>query len=414
MVAPLGPSLALNRLAAGGRPTKAYNLLGPSIPSGLTFTRASTATYFDSAGVMQTAATNAPRFDYDPVALTPKGLLIEEQRTNLLTYSASIGGTNWILNNASASLGAANGLDGTATASKITETAVLAAHDTRQLATTTAESATYTVFAKAGERSRLLIRESTSTSAAAAFDLVSGTVLGSESGGTGAITNCGDGWYRCTMTHTATAGSRAYAAFILPDSGTSYADAPYLGVAGSGLYLWGAQLEQASFATSYIKTEAAAVTRGADDLSTTSVPWFNASAWSALIEADIIGLRTDQQGAFYFNDGTFNNQTPLHVKVSGNHNFRVVSGGVSVSYVDMATWSVGVTTKAAVAYAAGATGRAAINGTGYTGSLTSAAPIGINRLRLGSDGAYNINGHIRNFKYWNKALSATQLQAVTR
>ena len=61
--------------------------LDPSI----TFTRASTATYFDVTGTLQTAAINAPRFDYDPVTHAARGLLIEEARTNLLLNSATLG-----------------------------------------------------------------------------------------------------------------------------------------------------------------------------------------------------------------------------------------------------------------------------------------------------------------------------------
>lgn len=54
---------------------------------GVTFTRSTTGTYFDSAGVLQTAAINAPRFEYDPVSLRPLGLLIEESRANILLNS---------------------------------------------------------------------------------------------------------------------------------------------------------------------------------------------------------------------------------------------------------------------------------------------------------------------------------------
>lgn len=61
-----------------------------SLPSGLTFTRASTATYFDVTGTMQTAATNTPRFDYNPSTHALNGLLIEETRTNLLLNSATL------------------------------------------------------------------------------------------------------------------------------------------------------------------------------------------------------------------------------------------------------------------------------------------------------------------------------------
>jgi hypothetical protein len=60
--------------------TSGNNTLDPRI----TFTRSTTATFTGSNGLIQTAAINAPRFDYDPVTLAPKGLLIEEQRMNLL------------------------------------------------------------------------------------------------------------------------------------------------------------------------------------------------------------------------------------------------------------------------------------------------------------------------------------------
>jgi hypothetical protein len=72
------PSLDLRFTAGGG--------LDPRI----TFTRASTASYFDSTGTLQSAATNVPRFDFDPALLTSRGLLIEGARTNLLLNSATL------------------------------------------------------------------------------------------------------------------------------------------------------------------------------------------------------------------------------------------------------------------------------------------------------------------------------------
>ena len=56
----------------------------------ITFARASVGTYFDSAGTMQTATANMPRWDYDPGTLQLRGLLIEEARTNLLLSSATL------------------------------------------------------------------------------------------------------------------------------------------------------------------------------------------------------------------------------------------------------------------------------------------------------------------------------------
>ena len=62
-----------------------------TLPSGVVFTRASTATYFDATGTLQTATSNTPRWDYNPTTLALNGLLIEEARTNLLLNSATLG-----------------------------------------------------------------------------------------------------------------------------------------------------------------------------------------------------------------------------------------------------------------------------------------------------------------------------------
>ena len=53
----------------------------------LNFERASVATYYDADGVLQTAAIDEPRLDHDPVTLEPLGLLVEEERTNILLNS---------------------------------------------------------------------------------------------------------------------------------------------------------------------------------------------------------------------------------------------------------------------------------------------------------------------------------------
>ena len=59
---------------------------GPNI----SVSRASAANYFNSAGVLTSAAVDEPRFDHDPVTLASKGLLVEVSRTNLLLNSASL------------------------------------------------------------------------------------------------------------------------------------------------------------------------------------------------------------------------------------------------------------------------------------------------------------------------------------
>ena len=52
----------------------------------LTFTRSTTGTYINGSGYVTSAAIDAPRFDYDPTTLTPRGLLIEGSASNLLNW----------------------------------------------------------------------------------------------------------------------------------------------------------------------------------------------------------------------------------------------------------------------------------------------------------------------------------------
>jgi hypothetical protein len=87
----------LHGIGLMGRQGQASGLSGPSLdldfmqpgvlPSGVTFTRTTTATYFDVSGLLQTAAINAPRWDYDPVTHLLRGVLIETSSANLFLQS---------------------------------------------------------------------------------------------------------------------------------------------------------------------------------------------------------------------------------------------------------------------------------------------------------------------------------------
>ena len=83
--------------ASAGPPGASLNLsfMSGTLDPRITFTRASTATYFDATATVRTAAANAPRWDCDPVTGALRGLLIEETRTNLTLQSADLSNAAW-------------------------------------------------------------------------------------------------------------------------------------------------------------------------------------------------------------------------------------------------------------------------------------------------------------------------------
>jgi hypothetical protein len=85
--------ILMRRRRNGNNAALSLNFLSGTLDSRITFTRASTATFVGSDGLIQSVAIDAPRFDYDPVTLAPRGLLIEEARTNLFLNSL-LNGTN--------------------------------------------------------------------------------------------------------------------------------------------------------------------------------------------------------------------------------------------------------------------------------------------------------------------------------
>jgi hypothetical protein len=230
----------------------------------VTFTRASSATYFDAKGMMQTAASDAPRIDFDPETGECKGLLVEESRTNLLTYSEQFDNAVWTKTRTTIETNAAIAPDGTLTADKLVESSELGAHYVSQSRSfTSGTSYCLSFFVKAAERTIFMLSFPTGifpSGITAVFDLSSGTIVSQGASITDAEIQQLNGWFRCSIVSTTSAsGSGILSAWLMNDVVSSYT-----GDGTSGLYLWGAQLEVGSFPTSYIKTEAATVTRAAD------------------------------------------------------------------------------------------------------------------------------------------------------
>ena len=246
-----------------------------TLPSGWTLTRASAGTYFNSSGIMQTASTDVARFDYNPVTLAPKGILVEPSKTNMVLQSAKPGTSPWwiVVNNA-ATLNNASAPDGTTSATKLTGTAATSLG--LKQGVTFVNGTTYSVSAylKAGSTNYGMLNAYDGVKDfGVMFNLASGAVVGNRTDGAvgtpsaSGIISVGNGWYYCWFVFVS-GGTGS------PNSGAQVggSTAGNLNFATSWtgtLYAWGYQHEAASAPTSYIDTTTATVTRAADVLSTT-------------------------------------------------------------------------------------------------------------------------------------------------
>lgn len=182
-------------------------------------------------------------------------------RTNLFTYSEQFDNAAWTKNAASVTANAGTAPDGMTTADKLIPNTTSNVHGIYSTATFGAGNFTFSVYAKAAGYPRLGMRSYDGAAYVmfATFDLSAGTVV-SATGGTATITDEGDGWYRCSVTAYGTNLGAVVGTWIesLPD-GVAVQTA-FVGDGTSGTLIWGAQMEVGLEATSYLPTEASAVT----------------------------------------------------------------------------------------------------------------------------------------------------------
>ena len=390
-----------------------------SITSKTTYTRASTATYYDASGTLQTAAVDAPRFDHDPATGERLGILLEEQRTNLLTYSEQFDNAAWAKVRSTITANAATAPDGTTTADKIVEdTTASSTHPVYQGSTGFAAgvTATASVFLKAGERTFVSIGSPASATGTGVNlttgELVDVNVPGWTNAATRSVTDIGGGWYRVYYSFT-TVGSDALsdALRIFPNNGTTTS---YTGDGTSGLYVWGAQLEVGSFPTSYIKTEASQVTRSADDLSITGTnftDFYNQSEGTFVLGLDYIGATAATP--VLFSAGTSFSDSTYISNPSTNLGLSIIVGGAA-QYTGSSLVRPSTPFKTAIALKQD--DMAFVIDGGTVSTDTSGTIPTVTNLYLGR-ASWNAGNyaciHIKSLTYYPRRLTNVQLQALT-
>ena len=417
-------AMKLPSLELDFRGTKSLNsvLTTSAQPSvSVEFSRASEGTYYGADGLLKTAQANEARFDFDPITHACKGLLIEEARTNLLTYSEQFDKAEWSKTRAVIIPNAAVAPDGTMTADKLIEDSTTTnTHKADQPATFGTGALCFSVRAKAGERSKLQLyaTDLVSSICYASFDLANGVVLGSAfqgawSSGSASIRDIGNGWYECVLAATTSQGTvKRPEIRILNDAGIE----TYTGDGVSGLYLWGAQLEAGSFPTSYIPTTSAAATRSADIAQMTGA---NFSSWyrqdeGTFVAEWLLGSDINSTNVYCASDGTTANEVRLRYSASETtSDSAVVKSSAIQAVLSTSAQQLKHTNHSnAMAYAPNDFARSPNGGACITDN--AGTPPILTMLYVGSKGSgEHLNGHIAKFTYYPKRLDNASLQALS-
>lgn len=236
------------------------------------------------AGITQDggSASNIPRIDYTNGSCP--SILVEPQRTNLLLRSEEFDNSYWNKTSGLTPIVLANSTVSPSSltdADKITPNSTLATHwiGKTGFSLTSGVTYSYSVFAKNNGFNVVLSVGDLTVYTNCNFNLSTGTTSTPyNTAGSNlcvpSIVDYGNGWYRCIITFTAWTASNALLFSANNNTTTpisSFGMAPITGNSSNGFYLWGAQLEVGSNATSYIPTVASTVTRNSDVISKTGL-----------------------------------------------------------------------------------------------------------------------------------------------
>ena len=260
-------------------------------------------------------ATNTPRLDYSTGA---EAFLLEPQSTNVITQSELFSDSSWTKQQITITQNATISPSGLIDASMISEDNTNNYHRIRKNISLSGD-ATLSIFAKKGTIDKFLLW---SGSNGVGFDLTLGTINNVTSltpPSSSSIKEFGNGWYRCSITDNSIS---AFEVFSLQD----FSGFIYQGSSTNNFYIWGAQLEQQSYATSYIPTVGTTVTRN-QETCINATPEINSE--EGVLYAEISALADDGTNRFIImNDSTNNNRLTFRYRASNSMSMEVHIGGV--------------------------------------------------------------------------------------
>lgn len=379
-----------------------------------TFTRATTATTIGSTGLVIASGSGSPRSYYDPTSLTYLGYLSEGARTNLLLRSEDITDAAWTKVDSTPTKSGTGPDGGANTANLITEGSAGTARVTQSVTGTADANYAVSRFFKRGNTDFVALNMGSGANEVTGwFNLNTGVVGSITAGGTGvagviSIKAYPSSWYLCAITGSVGSGATAIAVNTL----SANANASTTRVANSTRSEWGTQFENnVSFASSYIPTVGATVTRNADVLTYPTTGWFNAA--NGTIFADYTPGVSDASAhqAFSLNDGTANEV--IYLGNVSSSRFVVIDGGALQVNISGTSITVGTRFKEAASYALNDFAISKDGGAVATDSTGTLPTVNVCSIGVGEAGSASLFGTIRRVAYWPQRLGNGVLQSLT-
>jgi len=403
------PTLTLFHEFARNKNLIASKGLGPT----LGITRASTATFFDSAGVLQTAASGVARFDHDPSTNESLGLLVEETRTNLSLQSGNLVTAPWTsIQTPGIATNNAISPRGLLEVTLFTDNNATNREGVQQSITVPNDSATHTssVFVKktTGATSPtfgLEMNYSGGTQTAPVevrLNTDTGETNGEGGGGTQAQ-DFGDYWRVWGRSTNNSTGNTTLQVKVFPALAAHGSFVDVAATTGSA-HAWGVQAELGSTPTSYIETFGASVLRAADLISTTDLSWFNPLEGTLFTDTIVPPIESTGGGTPFIlvldDGGSTNRIIHVYKRETGNYDATAFmkSRTLSDATLDLVENDI---LRMASSWK-GSTHAASFNGNASLIDSATVIPTGLTTLRLAAPaGTVQNNGHMREIRYYN-------------
>ena len=411
------PKLALIPAAQG---TKFYSVLPSDGVGDFTFTRGSVATRINAQGLIENVVSGQSRLDYPMIDGVQKGCphhILEPARTNLVTYSEDFSNAAWSKSNSSITSNLVISPDGTLNADKLVENTTTGEKFTQTIISVSNTTIyTASVFVKFAGREWIRFTDAQSSNRihfntkTGVFGSVTGTVISYES------TLLGDGWYKLSLTTTSVA--TAYAMRIVLAENNN--DVSYIGDGTSGVYIYGAMLEQGSFPTSYIPTsgQSSGVTRSAETANGAgNASTFNDSEGVLFAEFNTLSINPSSSRYITISNGSADNRIAIR-QPSGSDNqvsfFIVVGSSVQVNLTH--TLNILNFNKIAVKYKVNDFALW-VNGVEVLTDTSGSVPAEgtLNKLDFANFNGSSLpfEGKTKQIQYFDSALADTQLEQLT-